>query len=73
MPSLNDFPDVAVRIVHLQLTWVRVAGLLSVVIAALVATGVFATVMRLVSAARSNPREVRADTTPRKSVSSKTR
>ena len=54
MPILNDVPDVAVRIVQFQLAWLRGAGILSVVIAAIVATGVFASVLRLVSATRCN-------------------
>lgn len=48
MPSLTDFSQVAVRIVEFQLAGLRIAGLLSVIIAALVATGVAASVLRLI-------------------------
>lgn len=48
MPSFTDFSQVAVRIVEFQLAGLRIAGLLSVVVAALVATGVAASVLRLI-------------------------
>lgn len=56
MPIPYDVPDVAVRIVEFQLAWLRMAGLLSVVIAAFVAMGVGASVVRLIRQHTGNPK-----------------
>lgn len=53
MSSLYDFPDVAIRILQFQLAWLRGTGMVTVVIAALAATGVAACVMRLLTANRN--------------------
>lgn len=54
MPNLSDFPDVAVRIVQFQLAWLRGAGMVTVVVASLAATGVAGCVLRLLFATRDN-------------------